>query len=62
MTMKTTRTTNDAGCSSPHPTEAHQTARGEQPEQDAIRLLLSDDKAFGRAMAYLVAYVRKHAD
>lgn len=30
--------------------------------QDAdVARLLEDDKAFGRAMAYLIAYVRRHA-
>ncbi len=26
-----------------------------------VARLLADDKAFGRAVAYLIAYVRKHA-
>ena len=30
------------------------------PNNDVARLL-ADDKVFGRAMAYLIAYVRKHA-
>lgn len=31
-------------------------------ERTRIVRLLADEKAFGRAMAYLVAYVRRHAD
>ena len=60
MTTKTTSTTNDAGVP-PAPPEAHQRAVGEGSNQDAVRRLLNDDKAFGRAAARLIAYVRKHA-
>lgn len=60
MTTKTTSTTNDAGVP-PAPPEAHQRAGGERSNQDAVRLLLNDDKAYGGAMAYLIAYVRNHA-
>ncbi|BBN88859.1 hypothetical protein [Azospira sp. I09] len=59
MTTKTTSTTNDAGVP-PAPPEAHQRAGGEDGNQDAVRMLLNDDKAFGRAMAHLIAYVRMH--
>ncbi len=58
MAMKTTSTTHNAGVP-PAPPEAHQRA-GEGCNQDAARLL-NDDKAFGRAMGRLIAYVRRHA-
>ncbi len=60
MTTKTTSTTNDAGVP-PAPPEAHQRAGRQGSNQDAVRMLLNDDKAFGRAAARLIAYVRRHA-
>lgn len=60
MTTKTTSTTHNAGRSSPHPSEAHLRA-GEDCDHDAVRRLLNDKKAFGRALARLIAYVRRHA-
>lgn len=30
------------------------------PNKDVARLL-ADDKAFGKAVAYLIAYIRRHA-
>lgn len=60
MITKTTSTTKGAG-PSPAPREAHQRSGGEGSNQDTVRMLLNDDKAFGRAMARLIAYVRRHA-